>query len=375
MPSSGSGTGTPVGGTPTQATIPTFPLPLPDSCITLSRYANLISQPECGFFGVSNPADADKSCQEIWSLIQRLEVAKYLSEAQDEIEQQTHYPLCPTWFADEQKFWRDPVKPKWGKVIEAGVQAESDIAVPSAISYATEPAIIGPIVTTVTDVDEVRIFYPDDSDREITPVFKQISGGSVTIWVPRCRMVAPNLLDNPSTGLDFNDLTNFLADVDVKRIFNDPSTNAEWVWPHRCTTNCSTSGCTDFSQDACIYVRNNEIGSLGTRLAKFNVTTQVWARTTAQCCSGRPEIIKINYKAGLDPISPQAEDAVLRLAHSKMPDEICGCQTFTRMWKRDRNVPEAITPERASNPFGLNDGAWAAWQFTKSLRLVRGAVL
>lgn len=348
--------------------------------VPLPLYAQIIEQPECGFWGVNQTTTNDDSCREIWSKSQRDTIRKYLSEAQWEIEDQVHYPLVSKWFADEQLFWRDPAKAKWGQVIEAGIEATDDVSLGVAINQAADPGIIGPFVTTVTDIDEIVIFHPG-SENKIIPSSVVISGGSVTIEIPRCRTVLESLVDNSQTGLAYTDLTNFETTVDVKREYNDPSTNAEWVWPHRCTGNCSVSGCTDFSQDACIYIRNNEIGSLATRLATFNSTTEVWARTTAQCCPGQPEIIKLNYRAGLTEANSdkgkirQAQDAVIRLAHSKMPDEICGCQMFTRLWRRDRNIPDIITPERAGSPFGINDGAWVAWQFAKSLRLVRGAVL
>lgn len=348
--------------------------------VPLPLYAQIIEQPECGFWGVNQASTNDDSCQEIWSKSQRDTIRKYLSEAQWEIEDQVHYPLVSKWFADEQHFWTNPAKLTWGHIIEAGIKATDDISIGEAVSHAADPAVIGPVVTTVTDETEIMVFHPG-SENKIIPSSVTISAGSVTINIPRCRMVLESLVDNSETGIDYTVTANFEQTVDIKREYNDPSTNAEWIWPHRCTTNCSVSGCTSFTQDACMLIRNNEISSISTQLASFNVTSEVWTRSNIQCCPGMPEIIKLNYRAGLDNSNAdkgkirQAQDAVIRLAHSKMPDEICGCQTFTKMWRRDRNVPVLITQERASNPFGLNDGAWIAWQFAKSLRLVRGAVL
>lgn len=361
---------------PTQATLITednlvVPLPL---------YAQVIEQPECGFWGVNQTSTNNDSCREIWTKSQRDTIRKYLSEAQWEIEDFTHYPLSPKWFANEQLFWSEPVKTKWGHVIEAGVEATTDISLGEVVDHTSDPAVIGPVATTVIDIDEIVIFHPG-SDNKIIPSSVTISGGNVTIEIPRCRMVKEDLVDNSEEGLDYTDVNNFEATVDVKREHNDPSVNAEWIWPHRCTTGCTSNGCTEFNQSACIYIKNNQIGSLSTRLATYNATSEKWTTDNIQCCSGRPEIIKLNYRAGLTEINSdrgkirQAQDAVIRLAHSKMPNEICGCQMFTRMWRRDRNVSELITPERASCPFGLNDGAWVAWQFVKALRLVRGATL
>ncbi|MEE9572776.1 MAG: hypothetical protein V3W20_07010 [Candidatus Neomarinimicrobiota bacterium] len=352
-----------------------------DLLVSLPLYAQIIEQPECGFFGVNNPADAKKSCREIWVKSQRDTVLKYLDEAQWEVENEIHYPLVAKWYTDEQSFWQNPISAKWGNVIEAGIKGVTDIALASVVDHATDPAVIGPIVTTVTNINEIAIFHPG-SENKIIPSFIAISGGSVTINIPRCRMVTEALADNPKTGLAYATIANFEATVDVKREFNDPSVNAQWIWPHRCTANCSLNACGEFSQTACMYIRNNEIGSFSTLLAKFNSITQKFERSNLQCCSGNPEIIKINYKAGLSLVADsgrikQAQDAVVRLAHSKMPNEVCGCQTFMRFWKRDRFIrpAEQLTFAMIKNPFGLSDGAWIAWQFANSLELVRGSLL
>jgi len=58
-----------------------------------------------------------------------------------------------------------------------------------------------------------------------------------------------------------------------------------------------------------------------------------------------------------------------------MPEEPCGCEVAQRLWRRDRHVPEVLTRERINCPYGLSDGAWQAWRFTQSMKLVRGRVL
>jgi len=78
--------------------------------------------------------------------------------------------------------------------------------------------------------------------------------------------------------------------------------------------------------------------------------------------------VRVNYYDGKQYLSRQMEDAIVRLAHAKMPDEPCGCDVAQRMWKRDRNVPEVLTRERINCPFGMSDGAWIAWQFTRSFK-------
>ena len=85
--------------------------------------------------------------------------------------------------------------------------------------------------------------------------------------------------------------------------------------------------------------------------------------------------MRLNYLSGMDPTSPQAEDAIIRLAHSKMPEEPCGCSVAQRLWKRDRSVPSLLTAERLNCPFGLSDGAWIAWKFAMALKKYRAHTL
>jgi hypothetical protein len=119
-------------------------------------------------------------------------------------------------------------------------------------------------------------------------------------------------------------------------------------------------------------VRNGELGILDVLPATYSGGEWV---TDASCLCSRPERVRLNYKAGVTSLSYQAEDAILRLAHAKMPEEPCGCDVVQRLWKRDREVPKIVTSERLNNPFGLNDGAWIAWRFAMDLRKVRVGVL
>lgn len=343
-----------------------------DLAVPLPRYFQLIQITECSGWGVLNPDDQEPGCRDIWTKFQRDEVERYLAEAQEEIEQQIHYPMTKRWFTDEKHPYRYPVFTDWGKVIEGGIKATSTIQAGAVVNHATDPAVIGPIVTTVTDTEEIRVFHPG-TDVEIIPSAITISGGNVTIRIPRCRMVLAALADNPVEGLAYGDLANFEATVDVKRIYNDPSTNAVLIWPHQCTAVCAQGGCTEYTYTGCEYVRLPEIGSLDVTPAIYSAGSWVTGSNPA-CCRGNPQFVKLNYRAGTV-VTRQMEDAIIRLAHSKMPDEFCGCDVWTRLWRRDRFVPEILTRERLNCPFGLSDGAWIAWSFTRQFRLVRGDVL
>lgn len=387
----GTGTGTPVGPppppAPTVVPVGTSIVPVSgallddgDSAISLARYAQLIGYPECQFFGVAGAAEVlDAECRTIWLKSERDMVLKYLLEAQEEIENHVGYPLKPRWIVDDDRPYTCPLEARWKKIIEAGVEAEDEIAMGQPVDLTTDPAVVGPIVgVTFTDIGEVRVYHSSGTSFcalnpvEIRPSCVTIIGGELTIEIPRCRLVTEAAADNPRTGIDYADDDNFEDTVDVTRLYNDPSTHATLVWPHKCTSACAAACCSEYTQDGCIYIRNGEMGILDVLPAAYSAGAWVSSST---CHRTKPERVRLNYRAGMDPLSFQAEDAILRLAHSKMPNEPCGCAVSQRLWERDRNVPRQLTAERLNNPFGLSDGAWIAWKFAGALKKYSMSVL
>lgn len=356
----------PSGATPTAS----------ESCVPLALYTQVIHWDECSFWGVDRAPGAGHPDYSVWTKQERDSVARYLAEAQTEIEAVVGYPLCARWIAGERRPYSFPLLTRWGKVVEAGVRATDDVKLDAAVSHLADPATVT-VTTTVTDEDELHVYYPAslgvEGPVEITPSDVDIAGGTATIRIPRCRLVHPDYVDNPSTGLDYDDLDNFLAVVDVVRVYNDSSAQGTLVWPHACSgTQCTCPSCADYTQDACIYIANAEIGRLHLLPAAYSAGA--WTRATAMCC-GEPDYAVVNYRAGADGLSRQAADAVIRLAHSKMPKEPCTDRRMQEVWQRDRNVPDTLTRERVNCRFGLSDGAWMAWGFAQAMKLWRGGML
>lgn len=340
------------------------------SGLPLALYAQRILFSECAFWGVYNPADPVGSCDKIWLKQDRDMVAYYLGEAQVEIEQVAGFPLSPKWYTDEEHEFLPYIMADWGKVIAAGVRAEEDVSLGEAVDHTADPAVVGPVATTVTDENELHIYHPG-TDAEIFPSAVTLAGGFVTFEIPRCRMVLAALADNDENGVMYSDDANFEQTVDIVRVYNDDSTNAQYVW-FGSTSYCTCPSCTENSETACLTLRNALFGSFGHHRATY--TDGAWVASTCRC-KRTPVKVLINYYAGQQVMTSQMQDAIIRLAHSKMPVSPCGCETANNLWKRDRNTPEVLTAERLNCPFGLSDGAWAAYQFAKSLRIVMAAAL
>jgi len=224
---------------------------------------------ECGFWGVYYDGQPE-SCRTLWIKYERDMIQRQLLEAQEEIQNVCHYPLTACWIQDERRPYEFPLLSRWTKVIQGGVPAMAYIDDDAVVDHTTDPAIVGPIATTITDVDEVRVYFAASLTTEmveITPSRVVLTGGLLTIYIPRCRLVHPDNWNNTRQGLDYTDLTNFCDVVDVMRVYNDASTHATLVWPHVCqssgVTGCTCPSCSEYTQDACILVQQGSIGKLG----------------------------------------------------------------------------------------------------------------
>ncbi len=359
-----------------------------NSAVTLPRYAQILGYSECQFFGVRQDGNTAYECRDIWTKTQRDNVARYLGSAQRMLEDEIGYFLSRRWVVgtlaeavggDERLVdqagacnrWY--LLTRWPYVVSVGVRTVTVIDDGVAVSHAADPAVIT-VTTTVTDNSEIVVYHPGTTI-EIHPSAITIAGGTATITIPRCRMVLASLADNDTTGIDYTVTANFEQTVDVVRVWTDGSTNGSLVWPHRCTGACASHGCSEYSQTACLYVRDGRLGIVD--ITPGTYADGVWTIAGLGCGggSGMPQYARLYYRAGIGAIDQRMEDAIVRLAHSLMPEEPCGCDLAKRLWYRDRTVPQVLTAERLNSPFGLADGAWVAYQLAQTIKMYRAGVL
>lgn len=355
---------------------------LREPCVSLARYVQIIGHDECAFWGITYEGQPSVQCNTIWTESQRQMVKSALLDAQTQIEDYLRYPICPTWitgqvssqpsldprFVDQQQ-WSKNQFTKWRKIIAAGVRAETTLDSVASVDYTLDPATVTVSDISFTDTTEVKVYYAG-GELEITPSNVSISGTTLTIRIPRCRLLSVSLFSdippnssNANTP-DFETLDNFVTSVMVKRVYNDPSTNAVLVAPHTCGGSCLQNGCSEYTQTGCMYIKDPSTGVINVFPGTYSSGS--WSKSTNTCCG--TELVRLNYQAGLQYISPQLENAIVKLANTKMPDMPCLCGPAHTAWKEDRMIPRVLTRTRSHCPFGLENGAWEAWT---SLRFMK----
>lgn len=385
MPDSGSGTITPIihGGPPPGLGLYLLDTPVIDLAVTLSEYCHLLKINENGFWGVmpSDGITGSNAC-EIWPLENRLEVLHYLEEAQEEIEKVVGYPLRARWFSEVREYDCNTFASQ-GHVLEAGNLLVTVMDADAGVEYVSNPGYGTIVVNSVAfNKEDIRVFYPvslvPDAQPEIDPAYIDVDtvGGTTTIYIPRCRLVHPYYVDWEG-GIPYSDDSFFLDLVDVKAYTTDPSQQGTLIWPHACRGDLCSCTCSEYTQSACLYIRDSELGAFHANPATY--TDGAWnTALSTHCGYGTPTKITLRYKAGLlkgSTKTKQAMIATIRLAHSKMPIAPCECQFANRWWQRDTQIPQVMTRERLNCDFGLSNGAWQAYRWAQSMRIVRGNVL
>lgn len=375
----GSGTGTPVsgGGAGTVQAIP--PVPWQNTAVPLHLYAQTLRLDECALWGVYYDGQQQYDCGTIWTPMKRWQLAHALAQAQLLMEQELGYPMVPTWIRgdtiDPDPRWYDvQAVPKnlsfgitrWGMLQVFGVKAETDLG-EQEIDYDTEPATIA--IATDNPASEYQFFYPD-TDVRIYPSHVTTAANVHTFHFPKCRLVTN--YSNDETGWDFTESSNFLPGIDARRVYNDPSTNIEFVAAHRSSTGAyDPDGVRTVT--AAAVVNNMSLGLFSGRIA--NYADGSWTTAGANCPGAPYDQMRLYYKAGLPALSTDFVINLIRLAHSLLPEEPCGCRTVTYLWSQDSKIPQVVTADRANCPFGISDGAWQAYQFVRQRALRKAAVI
>jgi hypothetical protein len=349
--------------------------------------------------------------------ISREELAYTIANAEDVISKWLGYKLLPTWEVNERVTFSKPAMPElfnvygvnvrglwqsveteWGYVRMGGQQAKAlidnaDIVYSDADSDGYKERATVTVATTVTNEDEIAVFYPgkDGEDSwQIRPITVRISAGVATITFRREQCVLEDLLEGLNVdGIEGTTDSNFLAAVDVYHVYNDSSVQARFSWenaPSLCTCGLTTcASCTFSTQYGCLQVRDSRLGLITCQPANWDSVNEAFVSVPFAVCR-QPERADIWYRAGWrderrrNPnieMDPNLERAVMMLTIAMLDKPLCGCghlqsligyfqEDLTKTYsKGDVAVSYRPSRDRLDNPFGTTRGAIEAWRIIK----------
>lgn len=314
----------------------------------------------------------------------REEIARAISDAEQEIATYLGYWPAPKYIAKEMHVYPHTYRPDWGgngldalgyyksvqtkygKFIAPGVRSVSPIGTATTaggtLVYSDadgdgfdETATIT-LTTTITDPCGVKAFvagYSGAPEWELrSPRSVTISGGVVTMVFYTWQLVDPDLWEafpdssDPLTAIDLTSIGNLLTSVEVYYEFaNSTEESAQFFWeptaagldPASCST-CGGGGCLVCSvtvQDGCIHVRNVDLGLVAPQVGQYNSSTANWESLSPAVCR-EPDLLKIWYYAGdidncflagqsCDPLSQFFAETIAWLATARLDYPLCGC--------------------------------------------------
>lgn len=362
--------------------------------------------------------------------VSREEIARAIADAETLIEEQLGYHLAPAWEVDEWRGthryyrselvnlnssdvrgYRQTVQAKWGYFITGGIEAKDLVEEEAPIAY-TDPdgdsyferATVS-VSTVAVDPSEIAVYYPGkdgDDAWEIRPIEVSIASGVATITFRRELAVIPehfDIMDTEDVNVDGLDDANFLETVDVYRHYNDPQTQASFLWEPLAGGWCGSCGgsgcptCAYNAQTGCLIVRGDPRQSIvGYSPAVWdsddlNFTNQGWIM------SRQPDIVRLYYYSGWrnkrqrynNRMDPQWERVVARMAAANLDRPPCDCAKGDwSKWREDLTLASGDVDGQAfyrqpdgilDNPFGSCRGQVEAWRKVRQERVLTAVTL
>lgn len=347
-------------------------------------------------------------------------VAEAIAEAEADIERVLGYRLLPSWESEE---WREAVRPSrpefsnlngsdvrgrratvrasWGYFITGGIRGSTELEAGAAItwsdsgrlpaSYEDTGTVTVLNVPAAVEAEEIALYYPGhggDEEWRIRPIRVSLSGTTATITFRRELAVKETIIETldvasvkaHETVADGTDDADFLDEVDVYRVYNDPQTQATLLWEPGGFCPCSAGcACAYQAQTACLLVRGDPRQSLvGYVAADWDADAAEFTHAGV-CAQHAPDSMRLFYRAGwrdqrrelptlqMDPAWARAVAYFAASKLDKAPDRAdvaalgewsvdLAFETGAEQFNRYR-----MSRGDLDNPFGTRRGAVYAW--------------
>lgn len=390
--------------------------------LPLARWAYLMGLNPVHFEGLAIPEYTLK-CASSWAQYEwqsndrasREEVARAIRSAEDDLERYLGYNVLPDWTVDEWVNAPVPNDPgrlfvsmdlanlrtrtfETGKsrVISGGIRSVDVLEAGAAIAWSGTDSIGYDTTGTVTVLGvpdgvqacEIRLFVPGYTDPqwELRPINVTLAAGVATITFRREIAVDPTLARALTwQALDATVDANFLAEVDVVRVYNDPQLQVQFIWqpPDQCSCSGGCAVCAYGQQAGCIIPAEARKRQIAAHPGTWDATTETF--TSVQWASGRmPDMARMYYYSGVRDMSlgcPTVEmnqfwaQTVAIMAAARLDRDPCECRAdYFARWKMDLAMRAAqnvvsyrATDAQLTNPFGTRRGEVFAWQRVRNL--------
>lgn len=328
--------------------------------------------------------------------VSREEIAQVIATAERLIENQLHYRLLPSYEVDERhpldpRMWQPRFQTDWGYVQSGGQRTKSAISNGATITWGTADNVgykrtgTVTVATTVTNVDEIAVYYPGhqgDDGWQIRDVSVALSGGNAVITIKREQTVLEATLETfgEVETVDGLDNANFLSTVDVGRVYLDPSAPMSFLWNNGCACGCEV--CVHATQGGCLTVIDQRRGMVVAVPATYDAG--IWTQVPYNPCR-LPDSVRLWYRAGLaynptnyNVMDPQWESAIAYLAMSMLDRPLCGCNSMEKAsvyWSEDLSLVTESSHFQTGrmglidNPLGTTRGALHAWRIIQQQAL------
>lgn len=317
----------------------------------------------------------------------REEVAQAIRSAEDSLEQYLGFSVAPKWFVNRNISLKDHrylqvVLPK-GYYITGGARRTLLLESGASVIYSTdfpgspykEKATI--TITSSLAPNEIALCYPDEDieDWQIRPI-KAVANndGTITITCQRHQLVKKHLLESftPNSVIGTED-DSFLDEIDVYRIYNDPSQQAQLYH----TPACCSSGCSSCSYEVdtgCIRSTHPKESIVIVSPANWDQEIQDYT----YICPSTLNYYRVHtwFKAGWPLINNAMDqmwtDAISKLAVTRLENVLCPCPGVQKKVSWWTETLKTVPSNLVGCPWGYTRGALYAYSIALKHRISQG---
>jgi len=392
------------------------------SQVSLAQFAKILGLDPMHFAGgysTLRPRGGD--CHDIWRQYQwqehgkasREEIARALYKAEEDVAYLLGYWPAWKWIADERYAlarWQEypnlreiRITAKWSHMISGGAEAVADIDAGDVArgadidtdgdGFAETAVFTIDNVLATWELDEIRACFKEyavldaancrtdpssesyDEAWEVRPLRLIRAGTTVTAYIPVWHLFRPQLSEAlDADHIDADAAGSYVDTLGFYRVYNDPSSQAQFMWGTDCYNNAS---CAWATQTGCMRAPDPRNGIVAVGPGAYDEDTELY--TATNWTQGVvPDAVRLWYMAGLPRPAPGLVDhtmarLITQVACARLDYPACTCgnvQTLVAEWRENaakatRERQYTFTADMISNPLGMRVGEVLAYQSLK----------